>query len=171
MWYIQVIKEDQGTTFLPLCRGLLIETPMNWLIAALTGLIFWSIYSIFGDRATQIHGEKISMLFETVAFVLLLAFVATQSTNGSTGFDFSKMTTRSALFGAVMGITSAAGFYCLLLAFKLGPSQTANIVLITGFYPVLTAVLLSLFGTRLSGTQWAGIALASVGLFLVNWKR
>ncbi|MCF7865047.1 MAG: EamA family transporter [Candidatus Pacebacteria bacterium] len=46
------------------------------------------------------------------------------------------------------------------------------IIIIVGFYPILTAILSYFFlGSKLSLIQWIGVALAGVALLLVNWTK
>jgi drug/metabolite transporter (DMT)-like permease len=61
---------------------------MNWKIACFVALVMWSVYGFFGERAGKVHGEKINLLFETLAFIIL-ALVAIVSGIG----DFKRVTT------------------------------------------------------------------------------
>ncbi len=69
-------------------------------------------------------------------------------------------------------ITSSATFL-VLLVFRFAPNTSVvpQIVLIVGFYSVVTAIAsYFLLDLRLSTTQWIGVGLSAVALFLINWK-
>jgi len=139
---------------------------MNWRIASLVALAMWSAYGFFGERAGKIHGEKINLLFETLAFIIL-ALIAIVSGIG----DFKKVTTDSAINASVMALLSAGGFWFILYAFKVVPQQeTFLVLLISGMFPVLAAVISNFIIAPLSVQQWLGVAMAGGGLLLVRWK-
>ena len=139
---------------------------MNWKIASLVALAMWSTYGFFGERAGKIHGEKINLLFETLAFITL-ALIAIVSGIG----DFKKVTTDSAINASVMAFLSAGGFWFILYAFKDASQQeTFLVLLISGMFPILAAVISNFFIFPLSIWQWLGVAMAGGGLILVSWK-
>lgn len=139
---------------------------MGWRAYSLFCLFCWSIYAIFGNRATAVHGPKISLIFEALGF-LILAMLA-----GVTGglHDFSKITPASCVNAVLMAVASASGFYFLLQAFSAASDRDAPlIVMITGAYPMVTVVLMRLHGTHLTGIKWVGVGIVAVGLLLLNW--
>jgi drug/metabolite transporter (DMT)-like permease len=139
---------------------------MNWKVACCIALIAWSAYGFFGERAAKVHGDKINMIFETIAFILLALIAAIGGVN-----DFQKVTTNSAINGSIMGLLSAGGFWFVLYALKIAPQQdTALVLLISGMFPVGAAVISNFVITPLSLMQWIGIALAGFGMVLVNLK-
>ena len=139
---------------------------MNWKIACFVALVMWSAYGFFGERAGKIHGEKINLLFETLAFIIL-ALIAIVSGIG----DFKKVTTESAVNASVMAFLSAGGFWFILYAFKAVPQQeTFLVLLISGMFPVMAAVISNFLIEPLSIQQWLGVAMAGGGLILVSWK-
>ncbi|MCX6766791.1 MAG: EamA family transporter [Candidatus Moranbacteria bacterium] len=139
---------------------------MNWKIACFAALVMWSTYGFFAERAGKIHGEKINLIFETLAFIVL-ALIAVASGIG----DIKKITTSSAIHASVMGLLSAGGFWFILYAFKVVPQQeTFLVLLISGIFPVLAAVISNFLVAPLSIYQWLGVAMAGGGLILVSWK-
>jgi drug/metabolite transporter (DMT)-like permease len=144
---------------------------MNWLTASFITLALWSGYSIFADKATSVHGEKVSFLFEVVGMILVALCVF--------GFwggleNVRKVTSTSFIHALIMGIMTSGAAFFLLWALRLAPTQNEVpiIVLIGGFYPIITVVLSYFFlGSRLSLTQWLGVGLAGVALALVHWGK
>ncbi len=143
---------------------------MSWLLASFATLFLWAGYSIFGDRATEVHGEKVSLVFEMGA-LLFLNIVIFLLWGGFK--DFHKVTTASFINGALMGLMSSGGLFFLLYSLRVAPAHHfSTIVLVTGLYPVLTAVIGHFFlDAKLSFHQWIGVALAGVALGLINWEK
>jgi drug/metabolite transporter (DMT)-like permease len=139
---------------------------MNWKVACSIALVAWSVYGFFGERAAKVHGDKINMIFETLAFILLALIAAIGGIN-----DFQKVTTNSAINASVMGLLSAGGFWFVLYALKIAPQQDiALVLLISGMFPIGAAVISHFIASPLSLLQWAGVALAGVGMVMVNLK-
>lgn len=83
---------------------------------------------IFGYKATDVHGERVSMFFEGVAMMAVAIFAII----GHTG-DFAKMTFRSGTFGLSMGLMSGIGLYIQLYAMRVGgPEKLPIVTMITG---------------------------------------
>lgn len=142
---------------------------MDWRMASLLVLGLWGSYMIFGAKATEIHGERVSMFTEGLA----MFFIGSLAVLGHFG-DFAKMTLRSGSFATIMGLMSGLGLFIQLYALRVAPKDAWPIVsMITGSWPVVTAVLLCILpgGTKLQPQQWAGVGLAAAGLILVNWVR
>ncbi|MBU4142732.1 EamA family transporter [Patescibacteria group bacterium] len=133
---------------------------MNWKIACLIAFATWSIYGFFGERAGKIHGEKINLIFETLAFILLAVVAASDAVG-----DFHKVTGRSAFNASMMGLLSAVGFWFMLYALKVVPQeQTGVALLISGMFPVGAMLVSHFVSAPLVGWQWAGIALVAAGM-------
>lgn len=126
----------------------------------------WSAYGFFGERSAKIHGDKMNMIFETLAFILLALFAAASGLG-----DFRKVTAHSAMNASVMGLLSAGGFWFVLYALKIVPqNDTALVLLISGMFPVGAAIISNFMFEALSIQQWVGVVMAGAGLILVNWK-
>jgi drug/metabolite transporter (DMT)-like permease len=141
---------------------------MSWKIACFVALVMWSAYGFFGERSAKIHGDKVNMIFETLAFIAL-ALIAAVSGIG----DFKKITINSAINASVMGLLSAGGFWFVIYALKIAPqTDTALVLLISGMFPVGAAVISHFIPGigPLSVQQWIGVAMAGGGMILVNWK-
>lgn len=137
---------------------------MNWKIACLVAFAMWSVYGFFGERASKIHGEKVNLIFETLAFIFLSVIAAASGID-----DFRKTTVNSAINASVMGLLSAGGFYFVLYALRVAPQQdTALVILISGLFPIGTAVVSHFILGPLSVMQWVGVSLAGAGMVLVG---
>lgn len=137
---------------------------MNWKIACWIAFAMWSVYGFFGERAAKVHGEKVNMIFETLAFILLAIAAAVSGMD-----DFRKTTFSSALNASIMGLLSAGGFYFVLYALRVVPQQdTALVILISGLFPIGTAIASNFIVAPLSIVQWIGVFLAGAGMVLVT---
>lgn len=123
---------------------------------------------IFGQKATDIHGERVSMFFDGVCMMA----IAVLALIGHTG-DFAKMTFRSGTFALTMGLMSSLGLYVQLYAMRVGgPEKLPIVTMVTGSWPAITVVLACLFvGAKLQPHQWLGVLAVAGGLTLVNWTK
>jgi drug/metabolite transporter (DMT)-like permease len=144
---------------------------MNWIMASVVTLILWGSYSIFGEKATRVHGEKVSFIFELIGMVITASVVF--AIFGGIN-EFKKITAVSAFNATIMGLMVAIGTFTLLYAFRVMPSvdQFPVAIIIAGSYPVVTAILSYFFlDSKLSLIQWSGVILAGVAIALVNWSK
>ena len=139
---------------------------MDWRSTSVVTLLLWGVYGIFASKAGEIHGAKVSFVFEAAAFVILAVVVA-----GSSFGEFAKVTRLSFMFASLMGLFSVTGFYFLLRALQFAPDHLSVIIVITGLYPVITVVANHLLGAHLAPHQWAGVAFGLISVVLVNWPR
>jgi|GEM_PF-1348216 len=147
---------------------------MNWLFCTIGTLILWGTYTIFANKANLIHGDKITLLFEAAAFVVLALAVS-----GSSRSDFHRVTIESAVYATIMAIMSAGGFYLLLMAFNKAPERFTMIAFSTAMYPVITVIVASLIlkfkpelmaeAKAMTPVQFFGVVMAITGLVLINW--
>lgn len=147
---------------------------MNWFLCSIVTFFLWGTYTIFANKANAIHGEKVTLVFEMVGFVLLTFLVA-----GTARKDFLLITTKSACYAAVMAAMSVIGFYLLLLSLRKAPDRLTVITLITSAYAVWTVIVVTAVlkfkpewlpeAKMMTPTQCVGAALVLVGLVLVNW--
>lgn len=92
---------------------------MTWIVATIITTVLWGSYSIFGEKATSVHGEKVSFIFELIGMIVIACIVF--GTLG--GFaDFKKVTNASAVNAIIMGLMVAAGTFTLLYAMRTAPS-------------------------------------------------
>lgn len=139
---------------------------MGYLPLSIVTLLLWGTYALFANRATAVHGEKVTMAFEAAAFAVL-AIIAC----GSARNDFGRVTGRSAFDAACMGLMSAGGFYLLLKALRLEPTRVGTITLITGLYPIVTVFAAAIAGQQpLTPRTVLGTLLAASGIVLVSWR-
>jgi transporter family protein len=76
---------------------------------------------------------------------------------------------RTYLFLALSGLATGASWLCYFRALKLG--DAARVAPLDKLSVVLVAVFGVLFlGERLSGPNWAGVALIAAGAVLVAWR-
>lgn len=133
---------------------------MGWKFACFIAFAMWSVYGFFGERAGKIHGEKVNLIFETVAFVLLALIAA-----GDAIGDFHKVTGKSAINASMMGLLSAVGFWFMLYALKVVPQeQTGIALLISGMFPVGAILISNFVAAPLVMWQWVGVALVAIGM-------
>lgn len=137
---------------------------MNWIVLSFLTLLLWGTYSVFANRANAVHGEMVTFLFETVAFIVI-ALVQF----GEIRVNIGRVTMKSAIDATIMGAMSAGGFYLFLRALRLEPTRIGTIALITGLWPVITVFVSAGMGQQhLYLKDWIGAALATAGIVLVS---
>ncbi len=142
---------------------------MDWRTASYITLSLWASYMLFGDKATAIHGARMSMFFEGAAMMAVGIF----GVIGHAG-DFSLVTLRSGTLALIMALMSGIGLFIQLYALQVAPSKEVfpAITMITGSWPAITVVLACVFlGSRLEFQQWLGVVMVAGGLLLVNWTK
>ncbi|MBI2064090.1 MAG: hypothetical protein HYT65_03850 [Candidatus Yanofskybacteria bacterium] len=144
---------------------------MDWRIVSLGPLVMWAIYVVFGSLASNAHGEKVTMLFESAA--MMIVGVAVLCVYGIS--DFSKVSVLSMTQASIMGLMSALGVLAQLYAFRIAPSDKQGMVaMICGMFPILAVVLFHAMHTlKISGgvqagpRQWLGVACGALALWLI----
>lgn len=135
----------------------------QWLILSLVTLACWGTYTLFGNKANQIHGENMTMGFEGAA-MMLVGLVAMIGARG----DFAKVSPRSAIFATVMGLLSAIGVYLQFKAIRLEPAKVGTISLLTGMWPIVTLLVAAMIGQQaLTLKSAVGALIVVVGLVVV----
>ena len=141
------------------------------LTMCLITLGMWGTYMLFGNKASETHGEKVNMALEA-GMMMLVAIAAFVVNGGGVLQSFSKVTSASLAYGLLMAFMSAGGIYLQFTAMRMAPNQVSLIALITGMWPVLTVLLAGMLkiGEPLSPKQWVGVLLSGAGLFLASSK-
>ena len=138
-----------------------------WLVYSFVILTMWSVYAIYGERATSVHGPWVSMAIEALVMAIMAAVAAFIGRA-----DFAKITGKSLFDGSIMAITSAGGFLLLLIAMAAYPGKTGPMLLIAGLYPVTMVVVLRLFyGGTMAPHQWVAAIGAGVCMAIFNWPK
>jgi drug/metabolite transporter (DMT)-like permease len=108
-----------------------------WIAYASITLGLWGAHTIFANKANIVHGPRVTIWFEAVAFLGIAFIAATRTT------EWSHVTIRSAVYAALMAALSAGGFYSLLLASRSAPDKILEITLITAMYPLITVLVVT----------------------------
>lgn len=142
-----------------------------WVVYSFLTLGLWGVHTIFANKANIVHGPRVTIWFEAIAF-LGIAFIAASRTA-----EWSQVTIRSAVYAAMMAALSAGGFYSLLLASRSAPGKILEITLITAMYPLITVLVVTVVRhfsakvfaevTPMTPIQVLGVLMSVSGLALV----
>ena len=138
----------------------------SWQIWALLSAGFAALTAVFAKVGVDNINSDYATLIRTVVILGVAALIVTATGQwqapGAVGG-------RTYLFLALSGLATGASWLCYFRALKLG--DAARVAPLDKLSVVLVAAFGVLFlGERLSGPNWAGVALIAAGAVLVAWR-
>jgi len=140
---------------------------LPWQTWALLSAGFAALTAIFGKIGVENVNSDFATLIRTgvILVVLFAILTATRQTQ-----PLSTIAPRTWLFLTLSGLATGASWLCYYRALKLG--DAARVAPLDKLSVVLVAIFGVLFlGERLSGWNWAGVALIAGGAVLVSLGR
>ncbi|MGO4573193.1 EamA family transporter [Microvirga sp. 2TAF3] len=139
---------------------------VSWQFWALLSAAFAALTAIFAKVGVENVNSDFATFIRTVVIVLVLGgiLIGTQQWQA-----LDSVSGRTYAFLLLSGLATGASWLCYFRALKLG--DAARVAPIDKLSVVLVAIFGVLFlGERLSGLNWAGIALIAAGAVLVAYK-
>lgn len=138
-------------------------TLLSWPFWALLSAIFAALTAIFAKVGVENVNTDFATFVRTVVILLALATILVGTGQWQ---PLGSVSGRSYLFLILSGLATGGSWLCYLRALKLG--EAARVAPIDK----LSVVLVAIFGTvflheRLSGANWIGVALITLGAVLV----
>ena len=138
----------------------------SWQVWALMSAGFAALTAVFAKVGVDNINSDYATLIRTVVILGVATLIVTATGQwqapGAVGG-------RTYLFLVLSGLATGASWLCYFRALKLG--DAARVAPLDKLSVVLVAVFGALFlGERLSGTNWAGVALIAAGAVLVAWR-
>ena len=135
----------------------------SWLPWALLSAAFAALTAVFGKIGVADIGSDLATLIRTVVILgTATAIVAATGQWQAPGTILGK----TWIFLVLSGLATGASWLCYFRALKLG--DAARVAPIDKLSVVLVALFGVIFlGERLSGVNWAGVALIAMGAILV----
>ena len=142
------------------------ELTSSWPFWALLSAVFAALTAIFA----KIGVENVGSDFATFVRTLVILTVITGILAATGGWQApNSISRRTYLFLVLSGAATGASWLCYFRALKLG--DAARVAPIDKLSVVLVAVFGVLFlGERLTGPNWLGVMLISVGAIFVAYK-
>lgn len=145
---------------------------MSWQMWSFVPMLMWGGYLVLASKAIALHGERVTMVFEAGAMVLVALWMVTTSGVG----DFSRVTRLSLAFVIGMALLSAVGLAIQFYAFSIAPRDKQGMVgMINGLFPVVGCLLFAALprlgiegGAPMTSRQWLGLATGILTLWLVS---
>jgi transporter family protein len=138
----------------------------SWLPWALLSAAFAALTAIFGKVGVANIGSDLATLIRTVVILGTLAAIVAATGQWQAP---STIPTKTWIFLVLSGLATGASWLCYFRALKLG--DAARVAPIDKLSVVLVALFGVVFlGERLSGANWAGVALIAMGAILVAVK-
>lgn len=142
------------------------ELTSSWPFWAVLSAVFAALPAIFA----KIGVENVGSDFATFVRTLVILTVITGILAATGGWQApNSISRRTYLFLVLSGAATGASWLCYFRALKLG--DAARVAPIDKLSVVLVAVFGVLFlGERLTGPNWLGVMLISVGAIFVAYK-
>ncbi|CAN5912414.1 EamA family transporter [soil metagenome] len=142
------------------------STQTGWLPWALLSAAFAALTAIFGKIGVANLNADLATLIRTVVILCTIFGIVAVTGQWQAPETISPKTW---LFLALSGLATGASWLCYFRALKIG--DAARVAPIDKLSVVLVAVFGVVFlGERLSGINWAGVALIAAGALLVTIK-
>ncbi|MDO5622451.1 MAG: EamA family transporter [Paracoccus sp. (in: a-proteobacteria)] len=139
---------------------------MEWIFWALASAVFAAATAIFAKLGVSDIGSDMATFLRVLVILPVLALVLTV-THGWQRVD--GIPPRAMVFLGLSGLATGASWLCYFRALKLG--DAARVAPLDKLSVVFVAVLGTLLlGEKLSGINWAGVALIAFGALLVGWR-
>jgi transporter family protein len=137
----------------------------SWTVWALFSAFFAALTAIFAKLGVDAIDSDLATFVRTVVVVCVLGALL-----AATGrLQSVAVSPRTLAFLALSGLATGASWLCYFRALKLG--DAARVAPIDKLSVVLVAVFGVIFlGERLSGPNWAGVALIACGAVLVAYR-
>ena len=138
----------------------------SWQAWALGSAVFAALTAIFAKVGVTGVNSDFATFIRTVVILIAIALMLTLAGNWQAP---GSVPMKSWIFLILSGLATGASWLCYFRALKLG--EAARVAPLDKLSVVLVAVFGVLFlGERLSGPNWAGVALIAAGAILVAWR-
>jgi transporter family protein len=138
----------------------------TWQFWALLSAVFAALTAIFAKIGVSGLPPDYMTLLRTVVVLAVLSLLVAATDQWQNPASLPGKTLLAILLS---GLATGASWLCYFRALKLG--DAARVAPLDKLSVVLVAIFAALFlGERLSGTNWAGVALIAAGAFLVAQK-
>jgi bacterial/archaeal transporter family protein len=134
-----------------------------WLVWAILSAVFAALTAIFAKIGVQgIDSTAATFIRTVIIVIILLCIVVVRHVMP----PLNSISAKTYAFLVLSGLATGASWVCYFRALQLG--DAARVAPIDKFSVILVAILgVAFLGERLSGLNWAGVALTSIGLLMV----
>lgn len=139
----------------------------RWLLWSLATIVLWGNWGLVTKIASGGADAYLNQLLYTVGLLPLMVFVGWTVSKRSAG-DARVGRNRGIFWAFLTGILGGLGNIAFFQALVKGGSASV-VAPVTALFPVVTVLLaLVLLKERLGRTQWLGLALAFVAIYLLS---
>jgi transporter family protein len=138
-----------------------------WLLWSVATIVLWGAWGLVSKVASNGVDAYVNQLLYTAGLAPLMVFVAWTVWKRSPGE--SKQGRRKGVFWAFLtGILGGVGNLAFFQALVTG-GKASVVAPVTALFPMVTVILAMIFlKERLGRTQWVGLALAFVAIYLLS---
>ena len=136
---------------------------LSWQLWALLSAAFAALTAIFAKVGVENVNSDFATFVRTIVILMALGAILVATRQWQ---PFGSVSGRSYLFLILSGLATGGSWVCYFRALKLG--EAAKVAPIDKLSVVLVALFAVMFlGERLSGLNWLGVMLITVGAVLV----
>jgi transporter family protein len=138
----------------------------SWQFWAVMSAVFAALTAIFAKIGIENINSDFATFIRTIVILVTLACILAATGQFQSPGSVSG---RTYLFLLLSGLATGGSWICYFRALKIG--QAAQVAPIDKLSVVLVAIFgVVLLGERLSGANWAGVALIAAGAVLVAYR-
>jgi transporter family protein len=138
----------------------------SWQAWAIMSAVFAALTAIFAKIGIENVGSDFATFIRTIVILATLALILAATGQFQSPGSISS---RSYLFLVLSGLATGGSWICYFRALKIG--EAAKVAPVDKLSVVLVALFGVIFlGERLSGPNWAGVALIAIGAVLVAYR-
>jgi transporter family protein len=139
----------------------------SWVFWAFLSAGFAALTAIFAKVGVEGVNSDFATFLRTIVVIAVLAAILTLFGEWR---PLGSISPRTYAFLALSGLATGASWLCYFRALKIG--DAARVAPIDKLSVVLVALFgVAFLGERLSGRNWAGVAMIATGAILVAWRR
>jgi transporter family protein len=148
-------------------EGDAVNSSVSWLSWALLSASFAALTAIFAKIGIQHVDSDLATLIRTAVIIVVLAVFVVATGKWSNPLALSG---RTWVFLGLSGLATGASWVCYFRALQLG--RAFQVAPVDKLSVVLVAVFAYAFlGERPSLREWAGIAMITVGVVVLAWRK
>lgn len=138
----------------------------SWFVWAMLSAVFAALTAIFAKVGVQGIDSTAATFVRTLVIALILFGIVVARDAMP---PLNSISVKTYAFLVLSGLATGASWICYFHALQLG--DAAKVAPIDKFSVVLVAIMGVVFlGERLSGINWAGVVLTSIGLLMVAMR-
>ena len=139
---------------------------MGWKIESFLVAILFGVWGYFAAKASPVYGPKAACFLQMCGYAVLIVVLGFGRT------DLAKIAGPARWYGIASTVAAVIAVYWLFrLVARIPPEEAAIAYVISGSYPLITALFIHSTEKPLEQRDWVGILIVTVGLVVLGWPK